>query len=190
MKKYVLIFISLILISAHAFSNERLFTFSTGLSSGAIIYDSEEIIEQQSVIDNTKKILIGTLAYANFNPIKEVTFFAGTDIFFDFTWNSDYYSNHFSFDFPFGLKIYPHFGGLNFGLAYLLGFRTDLYNTDGEEHSEITPAGNGFKFFIEYNFARDFNMKYLPTLGGSWKCIPRGNYNYDNQICAYLTFNL
>ena len=58
----------------------------------------------------------------------------------------------------------------------------------GKENSK-TPWGNGFKFLIEYNFAHSGSSPYLPTVGGYWKHMPRGNSTYDNQLCIYVCSN-
>ena len=135
-------------------------------------------------------IFVSPVGYDLVNPIKEVSFFAGADILTDFNSKTPYTSNHLSFDIPFGIKIYPNLAGFCLGLAYANGFRSDYFNLEesGKVNSK-TSWGNGFKFLIEYNFAHSGSSPYLPTVGGYWKHMPRGNSTYDNQLCIYVCSN-
>lgn len=189
MKKFFIILLTFITLSLCS-AQQRLISISAGLSTGVIIYDSEKIIEARKSLENGSRIILGGLFEVDFNPIKEVSFFAGADILTDFNSKTPYTSNHLSFDIPFGIKIYPNLAGFCFGLAYANGFRSDYFNLEesGKENSK-TPWGNGFKFLIEYNFAHSGSSPYLPTVGGYWKHMPRGNSTYDNQLCIYVCSN-
>ena len=189
MKKSILSVFFLFVLSGFIFCEENLFSFSFGLSSGSVFYDSVEMLNQTKGIreyDDYKRLLLGASTSINYNPIKEASFYIGAESFFDIYWTDQYNANYISLDFPFGIKIYPNIGGLNLGLAYLFGIRFD--NVDFEEYyySESTAWGNGFKINIEYNFAHDLDFSILPAIGCYWKCIPRGRGNYDNQIGAYV----
>jgi len=161
--------------------------FTGGLSTGIPFYGNETFKEPLSEIQNPNRILIGTFSNVNINPSKYVTFFAGAELLSDFCWNSEINSTILNVDFPLGLKIYPGLGGLNFGLAYTLGFNSMMYkDSAGDKHNLISPWGNGFKLFFEYDFSRITKSKYIPGLGSSWSLMPRGNYSYDNILTFYI----
>lgn len=192
MKKSILTAIFIIVLSSSAFCKENLFSFSFGISSGSVFYDSVEVINHTKNIRNFedyKRLLIGANTSVNYNPIKEASFFIGAESFFDIYWTEQFNTNYISLDFPFGVKIYPNIGGLNISLAYLFGIRFDNIDFEDAIYSESTPWGNGFKINIEYNFSHDLDFSILPAVGCYWKCIPRGNGNYDNHIGAYISLN-
>ena len=166
MKKLSALILTVLITCTALFADENLFSFSIGLSSGIPIYGSGSVISTGSEIDKPSRVIIGTTAALNLNIIKQVSFFTGGDVLFDFVWDSNQYANKIHVAFPLGLKIYPGLGGLNAGLAYTLGFRTDSIKTSEHEHEGITTWGNGFKFSIEYNFAHDGNSRFLPSIGG------------------------
>ena len=190
MKKY-LSFIFVILLSFTLLSaNERLFSFSAGLSSGVPFYGSDSVISTGSEIAKGNRVILGTVFSVNVNPIKQASFYLGNDNVWDITWNASEKSSKLHVSFPLGIKIYPGLGGLNLGLAYTLGFRADSINTDlAGEHNGTSAWGNGFKFQMEYNFAHEGKSRYLPSLGGYWNLMPRGNNSYDNLIALYISAN-
>ena len=190
MKKY-LSFIFVILLNFTLLSaNERLFSFSAGLSSGVPFYGSDSVISTGSEITKGNRVILGTVFSVNVNPIKQASFYLGNDNVWDITWNASEKSSKLHVSFPLGIKIYPGLGGLNLGLAYTLGFRADSINTDlAGEHNGTSAWGNGFKFQMEYNFAHEGKSRYLPSLGGYWNLMPRGNNSYDNLIALYISAN-
>ena len=126
----------------------------------------------------------------NLNLIKQASFYLGNDNIWDITWNAQEKSSKFHVSFPLGIKIYPGLGGLNLGLAYTLGFRADSINSKlAGEHNGTTDWGNGFKFQAEYNFAHEGSSRFLPSIGGYWNLMPRGNDSYDNLIVMYIAAN-
>ena len=190
MKKQ-LIFINLMLLSfATLNAKEKLFSFSAGLSSGVPIYGANSVVSTGSEIDKGNRIILGINTSANINPINQVSFYIGNDTLWDFTWNASEKSSKVHLSFPLGIKIYPGIGGLNLGLAYTLGLRFDNIRTDSAgEYNDSTPWGNGFKFQVEYNFAHEGTSIYLPSVGGYWNLMPRGNDSYDNLIVLYISSN-
>jgi len=187
------IFLSLLLIFAATFSfyaKERLVGFSLGISSGVPFYTSEEMKEIHSDLSDGTRVIIGGLCELKFNPIEQVTFFAGTDLLCDFVNEKPNAANHLSFDIPSGIKAYPGLEGVCVGIAYALGYRADYLNLSdtGKENSK-TAWGNGFKVMAEYNFAHCGSSSFLPTVGMYWKRMPRGENNFDNHICAYVCAN-
>lgn len=182
------LFVSISLFSI-SFAKESLFSFSAGLSSGIPFYGSESVPENIAIINTDHRVIIGSLFNMNVNVIKQVSFFGGGDILADFNWKDKNYAHHLHVSFPLGIKVYPGIGGLDLGLSYNLGFRSDFSKTSTSKHSNIASWGNGFKFLIEYNFAHEGKSKYLPTIGCSWNLMPRGNYSYDNLVVFYIAEN-
>ena len=87
MKKFLsILIISLIACSALA-ATERLFSFSAGLSSGVPFYGADSVVSTGSEIEKGNRVIIGTLASINVNPIKQVSFYLGNDTLWDITWN-------------------------------------------------------------------------------------------------------
>ena len=190
MKKH-LSFIFIILFACSTLSaKERLISFSAGLSSGVPRYGANSVVSTGSEIEKGNRIILGTNVSANLNPISQVSFYLGNDIIWDFTWNSSEKSSKVHLSIPLGIKVYPGLGGLNLGLAYTLGLRFDNIKTDSiGEYNDSTPWGNGFKFQVEYNFAHEGSSRYLPSVGGYWNLMPRGNSSYDNLIVLYVAAN-
>ena len=190
MKKY-LSFVLLILLTLPALSaKEKLFSISAGLSSGVPIYGNNSVVSTGSEIQKGNRVILGTLFAVNLNVINQVSFYLGNDTLWDITWNAAENSSKLHVNFPLGIKVYPGLGGLNLGLAYTLGFRLDNIKTDAlGEYNATTPWGNGFKFQMEYNFAHDGKSQYLPSIGGYWNLMPRGNNSYDNLIVLYIAAN-
>ena len=190
MKKY-LSFIFIILFTCTALSaKDRLFTFSAGLSSGVPIYGNNSIVSTGSEIEKANRIIFGVNGAINLNLIKQASFYLGNDNIWDITWNAAEKSSKLHVSFPLGIKIYPGLGGLNVGLAYTLGFRADSINSvKAGEHNGSTDWGNGFKLQAEYNFAHEGSSRFLPSIGGYWNLMPRGNDSYDNLIVMYIAAN-
>lgn len=190
MKKTLSIVLTIFLSFFSLSANERLFSFSAGLSSGLPVYGANSVISTGSEIAKGNRIILGTIFSANINPINQVSFYLGYDTLWDFTWNASEKSSKLHTSIPLGIKIYPGLGGLNLGLAYTLGLRFDNIRTDlSGEYNNKTPWGNGFKFQIEYNFAHEGSSRYLPSIGGYWNLMPRGNDSYDNLIALYISAN-
>ncbi|MBP5519231.1 MAG: hypothetical protein J6X84_01450 [Treponema sp.] len=190
MKKLLILISTALMAILPLCAEESLFSFSAGISSGFPIYGKDSTISTGSEISNGNRVIIGTTAAINLNPIKHVSFYLGNDLLWDTTWNASEKSQKLHVSFPLGIKIYPGIGGLNCGLAYTLGFRYDNIKTDeAGEHNDSTPWGNGFKIQVEYNFAHEGSSKYLPSIGTYWNLMPRGNNSYDNLIVLYISAN-
>lgn len=191
MKKIFSVLFTILLLTSAAFSEEDLFSFSAGISSGIPVYGSKPFTESTYSINDKHRIILGTLFHINLNPLKQISFFTGTDILSDFNFNFDSeHANSFHFAFPIGVKIYPNLKGFNFGIAYELGFRVDDIKTDlSGKDSYIAAWSNGFRLLAEYNFAHVGKSKYYPSIGLSWDWMPRGNYTHDNIITFYIAEN-
>ena len=187
------IFLSLIILFAAncAFAYQSFFGFSVGLASGIPFYGSAYVNDCNKSMSDPSRIIVGTLASANFNVSDNATFFIGSDLICDFIWKGSQYSNHLNYDFSLGIKVFPNLAGFCAGLAYVLGARTDFVETDEvSKFSDTSAWGNGIKVLAEYNGAHDGKSRYYPTLGMYWKILPRGEHTYDNSICAYIMANL
>lgn len=191
MKKIISVIFTIFLLSFSVFSEEDLFSFSAGISSGIPIYGKKPFSEQTYQIEDKHRIILGTMFHINLNPYKQISFFTGTDVLSDFNFNFDSeHANSIHIGFPLGIKIYPNLKGFNMGIAYVLGFRADDIKTDvyGKD-SYIAAWSNGFRFLAEYNFAHVGKSKYYPSIGLSWDYMPRGNYTKDNIITFYIAEN-
>ena len=190
MKKLLCSLVLLFTIFTGLIAKEGLVSFTAGITSGIPFYGSDSMHELAEKVDTDYRVIIGTFANINLNVIKQISFFTGADLLADFNWQGKQHKNHLHIDFPLGFKIYPGLGGLNIGLAYTLGFRSDfLKAASNNKSNSIASWGNGFKILLEYNFAHEGKSKYLPTIGGSWNLMPRGNNSYDNIITFYLAEN-
>jgi hypothetical protein len=190
MKKIITLISTVILACSFLSANERLFSFTAGLSSGVPIYGANSVVSTGSEISQGNRIILGTNIAANVNPFEQVTFYLGNDTIWDYTWNASEKSSKVHLSIPLGIKIYPGLGGLNLGLAYTLGIRFDNVRTEEtDEYNGVTPWGNGFKFQMEYNFVHEGNNHHIPSIGGYWNLMPRGNNAYDNLIVLYVAAN-
>lgn len=170
---------------------EKFLSVSAGISTGIPLYGSDEVAQLKSSFDHDSRVIIGSLATLNLNPMEQCTFFAGADVLCDFSWKGGQHLNFLHTAFPVGVKVYPGLGGLNLGLAYTLGFRTDFIKTENDGRKTKTDAwGNGFRFYLEYNFAHTSSFSHLPSCGVFWNLMPRGENAYDNIFALYLTANL
>ena len=190
MKKISVLLFSALFFCTALSANERLFSFSAGLTSGVPVYGTNSVASTGSEIEKGNRVIIGSLLSVNLNLIKQVSFYLGNDTLWDITWNASEKSSKLHVSFPLGIKIYPGLGGLNVGLAYTLGFRADNIKVDeAGEFNETSPWGNGFKFQLEYNFAHEGSSRYYPSIGGYWNLMPRGYDSYDNLIVLYISAN-
>ena len=190
MKKYLSFIFILLLACSSLFAEERLFSVSAGLSSGVPFYGENSVISTGSEIEKGNRVILGTMVALNVNPIPMVSFYLGNDVLWDVTWNAAEKSSKTHISFPLGIKVYPGLGGLNVGLAYTLGVRSDSIKLEGKkEYNKSSPWGNGFKFQVEYNFAHEGNSRYYPSIGGYWNMMPRGHESYDNLLVLYIAGN-
>ena len=190
MKKIPALLLTALLLGSSIFAKEGLLSFSAGISSGLPVYGANSVISTGTEIPNGNRMIIGGLASANLNILSQISFYLGNDLLWDITWNSAEKSSKLHVSFPLGIKIFPGVGGLNFGIAYTLGFRVDNIKTSSVgEYNDISSWGNGFKLHVEYDFAHDGKSKYYPSVGTYWNLMPRGNNSWDNLIVLYIAAN-
>lgn len=190
MKKIIGLILSIVMTCTALSAKEQLFSFTAGITSGFPIYGTNSILTTGDELINKNQVIAGTTTSINLNVIKQISFFLGNDILWDLTWNQTEHANKMHVSIPLGVKFYPGLGGLNIGLAYALGFRYDNIQTFlFGEYNNCSPWGNGIKVHVEYNFAHEGKSRFLPTIGGYWNLMPRGNYSFDNLIVLYVAAN-
>lgn len=197
MKKRVLVLLLSIFLTGVCFSEGKPLVFSAGISSGYPFYGSNKMRLTNDYISITGgRFIIGTNALLELNLLKQLSLFAGTDFLCDFNSNSVEWQNTMDLSFNFGCKFYPGLGGFAVGLGYTLGTRFDFIQLFPEIAEFIQPDllnsawGNGIKVLVEYNFSHQSELPFMPTLGISWRLMPRGNWLYDNILTAYLMINI
>ena len=77
-----------------------------------------------------------------------------------------------------GARVYTGLGGLNLGIEYVTGRRTDFVSAAPTTSSSW---GNGFRFLLEYEF-KNLIKSFSPSLGIAWRRMPRGNNAADNIV--------
>ena len=190
MKKIPALLLTALLLGSSLFAKEGLLSFSAGISSGLPVYGANSVLSTGTEIPNGNRMIIGGLSSVNLNILPQISFYLGNDLLWDITWNSAEKSSKLHVSFPLGIKIFPGIGGLNFGIAYTLGFRVDNIKTSSVgEYNDISSWGNGFKLHVEYDFAHDGKSKHYPSVGTYWNLMPRGNNSWDNLIVLYIAAN-
>lgn len=160
--------------------------------------DTDSVPEEELTIEvpmkfaNGTEILIGTSANINFNVTKYFSLFTDLDVLSDLNWHNSDYSHHLDYSGSYGVRLYfiPNIPAISVSIAYLFGQRADFFRIDDVKAVSHTPFGNGIKMTAEYNFSRDGFSRFAPTVGCSWRHIPRGNNTSDNIISAYVQMNL
>ena len=206
MKKFRLI----LCISVFSLLGPVLFAHGNGffcsevmLGTGITIYDDNSGSERKQLLDTSdyKRIVAGLSYNAVLGISEQIKLLFGADLMSDFLWEDDMYFHTLDYAFCTGVKIFPGAQGLNFGISYILGNRTDfvkVYKTvektgegqTGEEkvleETILTKSwGNGFKLFVQYDFMEDSSSKVKPLAGAYYRCVPRGGNLTDHTICLY-----
>ncbi len=194
LKKYILlcsfVFVFPLVLNAQT---KRTFGADFGISSGYPAYGSSSVIDMNNSVnpdDNPNRFIIGLNGDVYFSVIRPLKLLVGADALADFIWNGQVYNNHLDYSFWTGVKVYVGAGGLNFGLAYLLGCRTDFSKIDSSEVNVSSASwGNGFRLSLEYDFLYCSSWDALPAIGAYYRCVPRGNNEWDNIIACYLNIS-
>lgn len=190
-------FCFLLMIFSSCFAKEKIINFAIGISSGIPIYEStlEKKINEYFYDNDGTRIIFGTNARVEFNILENFSLFADSDLLVDFNFKSEEHFNMLDLSFSGGIKIFPGIGGLATGIGYSVGSRFNVYDLLEETKSFLGEQirrndwGNGFKVFVEYDFAHK-SGKILPILGITWKFMPRGNDFYDNTFSLYCMIKL
>lgn len=205
MKKLLILFAFLFASISVWSEQDKILKYDFGISTGIPVYSRND----ESVFTEESRVIIGTTADVSLQLIKPLRFLVGTDVCADFMWNSDEHNYHLDYSFWSGIKFFPGFGGLNLSIAYALGSRTDFIKTcdksiesfeyngnsyhyinkETDSYIESTAWGNGFRISIDYDFSYENKLMFLPALGGYYRCMPRGNNNWDNIFAVYVSFS-
>ena len=213
MKKLVVCFL-LFVFSTLCFANKSIISASIGFATGFPVYGSEQMKQVNDYyFENGTRIIVGTSARLELNAMNPFVLFADADLNMDFNFSEQNFFHTMDLAFTGGMKFYPGLDGFAFGIGYSIGRRFDFYNELTPVFSEVKSAtevesstesdadgsvlesdfdkndwGNGFKLFVEYDFSYN-SHRFLPTLGVSWRLMPRGNNLYDNIFAFYLMMN-
>lgn len=196
MKKLRLLLIVFVfsVFSAQIFAqNSSFFSSEITAGTGIPIYDDNVNSERKLILDTSdyKRIVVGLSYNACFSISEPIRIILGADILSDFVWNDGLYYNTLDYAFCAGIKIYPGAQGLNLGINYTLGNRTDFLNVDsatgesGEKQTNTRDWGNGFKLIVQYDFMTASENRVKPVLGAYYRCIPRGSNLTDHTLCIY-----
>lgn len=191
-KKIILSFVLFISIafSALASSAERNFLgLQFSLGSGFPFYGDSALYRNNNRLNEkhyNRFILCGDFGLTG-KLTDNLFVVVGMDSVFDFNWNDSFYSNYIDYAYLLGIQVYPGWGNLSFTLSYALGHRADFIKQEENFETISTSSwGNGFKFAVEYDFLSGGG--FIPAIGASWRFMPRGRDNYDNNISVYLRF--
>lgn len=203
--KRLLVLFAFLFTSISAWSEQdKILKYDFGISTEIPVYSRND----EAIFTEESRVIIGTFADLSLRLIEPLRLLAGADVCSDFMWNSDEHNFHLDYAFWSGIKIFPGLGGLNFSVAYALGCRTDFIKTcdksvksydfngtpyyyiekDTDSYIESTAWGNGFRISIDYDFSYQNKYDFLPALGGYYRCMPRGNNNWDNIFAVYVSF--
>lgn len=173
-------------------SADKKVSWDIGIASGIPFYGSSSVNSMDSDVNkggSYNRAIVGVTSDTAFKIAEPLRLILGGDALCDFIWHGDSYANHLDYAFMFGIKAYPGLAGFGVSCAYALGCRTDFYNTAVQDSVvESSSWGNGFRFSIEYNFAYGRDI-FAPAIGAYWRCMPRGDNNWDNILAAYISLN-
>ena len=190
MKKVKLIFVlSILSICCKVFADDSISRFHWALGTAAVSYgdsETDSAVEYLSDNDYARLIFSGELGYS-FKLDEMLRFIVGGNLVYDSFWKksqSVFYLDYAVFG---GVRVYPGLGGLNFGLEYNTGRRSNFYKLeDISVDSSSTNWGNGFRFVTEYDFSVN-TSGYAPVVGFSYRRMPRGGFA-DNFFTFYFRF--
>lgn len=190
MKKVKLILVLIILsICCKVFADDSISRFHWALGTAAVSYgdsETDSAVEYLSDNDYARLIFSGELGYS-FKLDEMIRFIVGGNLVYDSFWKksqSVFYLDYAVFG---GVRVYPGLGGLNFGLEYNTGRRSNFYKLeDISVDSSSTNWGNGFRFVTEYDFSVN-TSGYAPVVGFSYRRMPRGGFA-DNFFTFYFRF--
>ena len=190
MKKVKLILVLIILsICCKVFADDSISRFHWALGTAAVSYgdsETDSAVEYLSDNDYARLIFSGELGYS-FKLDEMIRFIVGGNLVYDSFWKksqSVFYLDYAVFG---GVRVYPGLGGLNFGLEYNTGRRSNFYKLeDISVDSSSTNWGNGFRFVTEYDFSVN-TSGYAPVVGFSYRRMPLGGFA-DNFFTFYFRF--
>lgn len=191
-----------LLVFVHA-DYSRWLTGQVSAGTSAVIYGEEDfrVFNRALLADDFKRFVFTIDAAGGLILDEHVRFSFGSLLNYDSFSLSSYHAIYFDYNFYTGIRIYPELKGLNFGIDYVVGRRSHMFQlpqayytappegtadeqTGPEEIDIHTPWGNGFRFTAEYDFM--YNSTGLaPMVGISWRCMPRGTV-HDNILSIFF----
>lgn len=182
MKRFVCIISAIFCIALASASDD--FGFSWTVGSSGYIYGDEDFVAR---FDNykargNKDIVLSGEVGAKLKATENISFCVNVYLGMDMLTNFSDFCLFLDYGFSGGVRIYPGFGGLNIGMEYVTGMRAD--SVKGEKAS-TSSWGNGFRFLLEYEF-KNIIKTFSPSLGFSWRRMPRGNNTADHILSLYL----
>lgn len=169
--------------------SQKILNWEVAISTGIPVHNSKPEATKSEILvsPSFKRIIFGANADVVFNITEPLKLFAGTDTFCEFIWEQSNHYNSLDYSFYTGIKVFPNLAGLNFSVAYVLGSKANFYKTEEVSNtSENTAWGNGFRIAVEYDFFYGEEAKIYPIVGGYYRFMPRGNYEYDHILAAYV----
>lgn len=187
MKKFLLFFV-LFFIFFPSFAEDSKLKLHWSFGTAAISYGDEvtKVYTEKLFNDDfTRLVLAGELG-VSLKLDDSIRFVAGGNLLFDSFVKNSQSVIYLDYAFFGGLRVYPGLGGLNFGLEYNTGRRSNFYNLDTENalESYSTNWGNGFRFVTEYDFSY-YTEGFAPVVGISYRREPRGGFA-DNFFTFYF----
>ncbi len=156
--------------------------YEFGLGSGYVFYGDEEAKDLIDAIDNDHRSIVCANAAFLLGVNEYVKFALGGDSLLDSYWKGGEYVHLFDYCGTLGFRIFPALAGLNIGVDYCLGRRTDFYDFKGVKADHRSSSwGNGFKFSLGYDFGWD-NFGFAPHIGAFVRRMPRGNHDADTVL--------
>ena len=211
-KKRIFVLIFSLLVLSSIFASKSDFQFHWSIGTAAISYGDESKVLVNTLVndDFTRMVLSGETGLSA-KLDKTVRLVAGGNLVFDSFLKGS--QSVFFLDYAIfgGIRVYPNLGGLNFGLEYNTGRRSNFYNlsevleiraTENEKleddtigdvlPEEKTPNyennstnwGNGFRLIAEYDFSY-YTEGLAPVVGISYRRMPRGGFA-DNFFSFYF----
>ncbi len=157
-----------------------------GVGSGYMYYGSSETRARNRQISDANQILLHANAGTLFKLAPALYFCFGVDTMTDFRWKGSDHVNSLDYAAVMGFHLYPGLSGLMFSTEYALGRRTDFVSINNADDETIhsTQWGNGFKFALAYDFAKE-GVGLAPAVGASWRHMPRGGSS-DEIIAVFI----
>ena len=182
MKRFVCIIVAIFCISLASASGKFNFMWAAG-SSGTIYGDSDFTTRfDRYKARGCKNIVLSGEFGIRLAFTDNIAFTFNAIVNADTLTNLSDFCLFLDYGLSSGVKIYPGLGGLNFGMEYVTGMRADLVKGETDTSSSW---GNGFRFLLEYEFENLIN-KFSPSLGFSWRRMPRGNSAADHILSFYI----
>lgn len=193
----------ILIFSVFSFFGLKLFAHGSGffssevlLGTGLSIYEDDSVSGRKELLNTSdyKRILAELTYNAVFSISEPIKIVLGADLMSDFLWEQDMYFHTLDYAFCTGIKVFPGAQGLNLGICYTLGNRTDftrlpaITESDPKENEKRIlnkSWGNGFKLNIQYDFLNSSSAKVKPVVGAYYRFSPRGGNFTDHTLCIY-----